>query len=84
MVCRVGRGPFCDGAGDAVGDEGAVGGDVRDYGVDWERGVGEGLCCVEGLVSRGAGGEGFEGVWEEGAALELGMGEAEGREGGSD
>ena len=75
MVVRVWSGPFCYGAALAVGEEGAVGGDVGDYFVDWEGGVWEGFAGLEGLVGWGGGGEGIEGwewVGKEGAALGVG------------
>ncbi|KAF2749846.1 S-adenosyl-L-methionine-dependent methyltransferase [Sporormia fimetaria CBS 119925] len=73
VVDGVGGGPGCYARGFAVGEEGGVGGDVGDDGVDRGRGVGEGSGCGEFLgcgvgLRRELGKEGG-GVGEECAGL---------------
>ena len=65
-VCCCGAGEFRDEGFAAVGEVGAVGLDVGDYGVDLGGGVGECAGCCYGLGLAGG-----EGVGEEGASLLL-------------
>ena len=60
MELCVGGGPFRYGGALAVGEEGGVGGDVGDYGVDRGGGVGEGAVRGE-AVGLFEGDEGKEG-----------------------